>query len=395
MMEQLVPKLRFPEFKEDWIQKPLKEIGKIIGGGTPSTSVESYWEGNIPWISSSDIFNNNINNISVSKYISEDAIKNSATKLIKKNSLLVVSRVGVGKFAVNNFDLCTSQDFANIIVDDNKSNTKYLAYSLLSKRSVLLNISQGTSIKGFTNNDLYNLKLTLPTLQEQTKIADFLGAVDKQLDILNQKKEKLNLYKKGVMQQLFAQQLRFKDDNGNNYPDWQEKTLGEVANIIMGQSPDSNSYNLEGQGLPLIQGNADIVNRISSPRQYTNHITKVSEAGDILFTVRAPVGAVGINNVKSCIGRGVASIRSNENQIFLYQYLLFIENDWEKFSQGSTFTAINSKDLKNYKFFVPKDKEQKKISNFLSAIDKQIESVSAQIQKTENYKKGLLQQMFV
>ena len=126
-MENLQPKLRFPEFKEDWIQKPLKEIGKIIGGGTPSTSVESYWEGNIPWISSSDIFNNNINNISVSKYISEDAIKNSATKLIKKNSLLVVSRVGVGKFAVNNFDLCTSQDFANIIVDDNKSNTKYLA----------------------------------------------------------------------------------------------------------------------------------------------------------------------------------------------------------------------------------------------------------------------------
>src|SRR5690606_42049356 len=127
----------------------------------------------------------------------------------------------------------------------------------------------------------------------KNQLAEFLKTVEKQLDILNKKKEKLNTFKKGVMPPLFSQQVRYTDENGNDFPEWEEKTLGEVANIIMGQSPDSNSYNLEGQGLPLIQGNADIVNRISSPRQYTNHITKVSEAGDILFTVRAPVGAVG------------------------------------------------------------------------------------------------------
>src|SRR5690606_7352962 len=116
--------------------------------------------------------------------------------------------------------------------------------------------------------------------------------------------------------------------------------------------------------------------------------TKTSEIGSILFTVRAPVGYVGKNNIKSCIGRGVCSINSFFNNEFLYQYLLWIEDKWDSKSQGSTFSAINSQELKRTKIFNPFLEEQTKIANFLSAIDRQIEQVDKQIDKTKAFKKG-------
>jgi len=107
-------------FKDDngnefpkWEKKKLGEIGRIIGGGTPDSGKKNYWQGKIPWISSSDLAENDVINISITRYISEKALKESATKLIPKNSVLIVSRVGTGKFAVTNEEVCTSQDFSN------------------------------------------------------------------------------------------------------------------------------------------------------------------------------------------------------------------------------------------------------------------------------------------
>ncbi|MFV0217096.1 restriction endonuclease subunit S [Empedobacter falsenii] len=388
-MENLQPKLRFPEFEKDWETKKLQDFCTFFSGGTPTSTNKKYYNGNIPFIKSGEISSDR-----TEQFITEDGLKNSSAKLVNEGDILYAlygatsGQVSVSKLngAINQAVLC---------IRPNNSNNNLLKEILsFNKQNIIDKYIQGGQ-GNLSGAIVKNLSFNFPTLQEQTKIADFLGAVDKQLDILNQKKEKLNLYKKGVMQQLFSQQLRFKNDNGNDFPDWEEKTLGEVCTIIMGQSPDSNSYNSEGLGLPLIQGNADIINRKSNPRQHTSQITKISEIGDILFTVRAPVGAVGINYLESCIGRGVAAIRANQSQQYMYQFLLFIENDWDKLSQGSTFTAINSKDLKNYKLFIPSIAEQTKIANFLSAIDTQIQAVENQITKTETYKKGLLQQMFV
>jgi type I restriction enzyme S subunit len=191
--------------------------------------------------------------------------------------------------------------------------------------------------------------------------------------------------------------LRFKDVDGCDYPDWEEKQLGEVSNINMGQSPDSSSYNTNKNGLYLIQGNADIKLRKTAPRIWTNQPTKKCKYGDIIMTVRAPVGAIAMSLHDACIGRGVCSIRSNcENNLsYLYQFLLSFEKKWMKFEQGSTFTAVNSKDVKNLKVNIPFIQEQQKIANFLSSIDKKIEQINNQITQTKQYKKALLQQMFV
>ena len=199
------------------------------------------------------------------------------------------------------------------------------------------------------------------------------------------------------MQKIFSQEIRFKDDNGHEFPKWEKKKLGEVAEVIMGQSPDSNSYNTEGIGRPLIQGNADIKNRMSNPRNWTAITTKECYVGDLLMTVRAPVGAIAKSMHNACIGRGVCAIRNKSqcNIEFLYQFFLGYELRWANIEQGSTFTAVSGADIKKLKISVPNLIEQTKIANFLSAIDDKINRTQKQIEKAEVWKKGLMQQMFV
>jgi restriction endonuclease S subunit len=233
--------------------------------------------------------------------------------------------------------------------------------------------------------------------REGKKIADFLTAVDGRIGQLSQKKALLEDYKKGVMQQLFTQALRFKDDHGNDFPEWEEKTLGDVCSIVMGQSPASSSYNSEGIGLPLVQGNADIKERKTRPRAWTTEATKSCIKGDLILTVRAPVGAVAKSEHEACLGRGVAAIRNHKGAVqeFIYQWLLDQEPKWTRLEQGSTFTAVSGTDIRTLSISVPSNPEQTKIANFLTALDRKIESVSSQISHTQTFKKGLLQQMFV
>ena len=182
--------------------------------------------------------------------------------------------------------------------------------------------------------------------------------------------------------------LRFKEFSD----EWEEKKLGEISEIIMGQSPDSKNYNEKNIGLPLIQGNADCKNRKVYPRLYTSEITKESIPNDIIMTVRAPVGAIAFSNIHSCIGRGVCAIRNTNN--FIYHYLIKLENSWEKISQGSTFTAVNSNDIKKLQLILPNIQEQEKIANFLSSVDKKISLTEEKLELFREYKKGVMQKIF-
>ena len=307
-------------------------------------------------------------------------------------------------------------------------------------RLEVMKIAQGTKVLGISKNRLDKIPLIIPTPPEQNKIATFLTAVDKRINLLQKKKAELEQYKKGILQLIMdngklknKKSIRFKPskveideliengkvelmENGEwkvendcpvifnsqlsifNYKDWEEKNLGEVAEIKMGQSPDSTSYNLTNNGLPLIQGNADIINCFSSPRQYTNNPTKNCEIGDLILTVRAPVGAIAKSKHNACIGRGVCSIKNNNysDLEYIYQFLLWYEPKWISLEQGSTFTAVSGKDIRNLKLVIPNSKsEQQKIANFLSSIDKSINNLQLTIDNSQLFKKGLLQKMFV
>ena len=175
-----------------------------------------------------------------------------------------------------------------------------------------------------------------------------------------------------------------------------EDILGNIAKIEMGQSPDSKYYNSDSKGLPLIQGNADIKDRKSISRIWTTQITKECDEGDILMTVRAPVGKIGISSYHSCIGRGVCAFKAiNVDSNYLYYLLLSKEESWQIYEQGSTFTAVGSKEIFNFPLtlitLVP---EQTQIANILNNCDIIIEKTQAAISKYKAIKQGMLQDLF-
>ncbi|MCG3677503.1 restriction endonuclease subunit S [Aliarcobacter butzleri] len=185
-------------------------------------------------------------------------------------------------------------------------------------------------------------------------------------------------------------QIRFKGFSG----EWEESKLNEKAFITMGQSPVSSSYNENSIGLPLIQGNADCKERKTSPRIFASQFTKECFINDIVMTVRAPVGYVSKSLHHACIGRGVCSIKSKEDGEFLFQFLINYENQWLKFSQGSTFTAVNSDDIKNLNLIIPNHNEQTKIGDYFQQLDKLIEQKEKKYQKLKQFKKAMLDKMF-
>lgn len=195
-------------FKDDegkdfpaWEEKKLGEIATFCGGGTPSKDVEYFWKGNIPWVSSSDI-TDNVKQITISRFISAEAIKKSATKLIPKQSILIVSRVGVGKVALTNCDLCTSQDFTNIVeVQGNRTFLCYLLKNVMERKALS---TQGTSIKGITSNEIKSIVLDMPVIDEQNKIALFLSLLDEKIEKENECLEHWQQVKKGLLQQMFV-----------------------------------------------------------------------------------------------------------------------------------------------------------------------------------------------
>lgn len=413
-MENLQPKLRFPEFKDDWSNSEINNILNYVDyrGKTPEKV-----ENGILLITAKNIKFGYIDYEVSKEYINpKDYNEVMRRGLPKKGDILITTEAPLGNVAqIDNENIALAQRVIKYSAKEKTIiNNDFIKHIFLSDtfQKKLLEKASGSTALGIKGKELHKLNLSYPTLQEQTKIADFLGAVDKQLDILNQKKEKLNTYKKGVMQQLFAQQLRFKDDNGNNYPDWQEKTLGEIGNSFNGLTGKTAKDFGEGKKYiqykqifdkPYIDFNdCGFVNIIENEKQNECKI------GDVFFTVSSETKEeIAMSSViessvdfpvylnSFCFG-----IRFKENVLIPKFSRFYFRNEIFRKSvivlaQGSTRFNLSKVNFMKLAITIPSIEEQTKIANFLSAIDKQIEAVENQITKTETYKKGLLQQMFV
>ena len=173
---------------------------------------------------------------------------------------------------------------------------------------------------------------------------------------------------------------------------FQKKKLGEIANIIMGQSPESKFYNKKNMGLPLIQGNADIQDRETIVRTFTSKYPKCANKGDTIMSVRAPVGEIAKAVFDCCIGRGVCAISYFND--YIYHYMIFIEKRWASRSTGSTFDSINAKEVNNLELFLPESKEEQTIiSRILSDVDELIKQLDYFITKKKNIKQGAMQEL--
>ena len=241
-------------------------------------------------------------------------------------------------------------------------------------RGVAERAAEGARNHGLLNisaEDFFDIDLSVPKdVAEQKQIGAFICQLDNLITLHQRKYEKLHNIKKSMLEKMFPK-------NGSNVPEirfkgfteaWEQRKLGDVVQITMGQSPDGSTYSDEPSDYILVQGNADLQNGWVCPRIWTTQITKKADAGDLIMSVRAPAGAMGKTAYNAVIGRGVAAIKGNE---FIYQLLVKMDADgfWKTLSCGSTFESLNSDNIKNVEVKIPTTAEQIKIGGYFQLLD--------------------------
>jgi type I restriction enzyme S subunit len=253
----------------------------------------------------------------------------------------------------------------------------------------IMRMTAKSSVDSVRRDMISRMQVALPpTEPEQRAIATALIDVDGLLGGLDRLIAKKRDLKQATMQQLLTGQTRLPGYSG----EWEVKRLGNVAEIVMGQSPSSSNYNTTGVGLPLIQGNADIDNRKTIKRIFTTQITKGGKSGDILMSVRAPVGEVSRAVFDVCLGRGVCAIRYDND--FMFHCLIYLEPTWARHSKGSTFDSVNSADVKALEVQLPPTlTEQTAIAEVLTEMDAELAVLEQRQEKTRALKQAMMQEL--
>ena len=385
------PKLRFPGFTDPWEQRKFKSLFQ--------KNLERN-DGQFP-------FNKTI---SISRMIYSESGNGANTESLDNYKVLRVGDIAFeghenkdfkfGRFVMNDVgNGIMSPRFTVLrpLIDMELNFWKeYINYEPIMQKKLVYSTKKGTMMNELVIEDFLNQYVAVPLVQEQQKIGYLLKCMTDDITLHQRKLEHLKLKKKSLLQKLFPKEgevypeLRFPGFTGP----WEQCKLADVANIIMGQSPSSQNYTDNPNDDILVQGNADLIDGQVVPRLWTKEITKSIDEGNIIMTVRAPVGDVAKTAYKVVLGRGVAGIKGDE---YIYQFLLKLKYNhyWRSLSSGSTFESINSNDIKNLIIDIPCDEERTKIGNLLRTTDSLINLYQRKLEHLKLLKKALLQQLFV
>ena len=385
------PKLRFPGFTYPWEQRKFRSLFQ--------KNLERN-DGQFP-------FNKTI---SISRMIYSESGNGASTESLDNYKVLRVGDIAFeghenkdfkfGRFVMNDVgNGIMSPRFTVLrpLIDMELNFWKeYINYEPIMQKKLVYSTKKGTMMNELVVEDFLNQYVAVPSVQEQQKIGYLLKCMTDDITLHQRKLEHLKLKKKSLLQKLFPKEgevypeLRFPGFTGP----WEQCKLADVANIIMGQSPSSQNYTDNPNDDILVQGNADLIDGQVVPRLWTKEITKSIDEGNIIMTVRAPVGDVAKTAYKVVLGRGVAGIKGDE---YIYQFLLKLKYNhyWRSLSSGSTFESINSNDIKNLIIDIPCDEERTKIGNLLRKTDSLINLYQRKLEHLKLLKKALLQQLFV
>ena len=404
----MFPKLRFKEFDENWKEVTLKNcITSIDSGWSPQC--ESYPANSSEWgvLKTTSVDWSGFN----SSFNKKLPLELTPRKEIEVKPLdILVTRAGpterVGVVSVVPHSVRSKLMISDKLIrlkSNEENNPLFLGISLSSVKcqNQLQSKTSGLA-KSQTNISqkiLGEVLLKLPSKEEQTKIASFLSAVDEKISQLTKKHELLSQYKQGMMQKLFSQQLRFKADDGSEFGEWEDKKLGEISKTFSGGTPQSSNKSFYEGTIPFIKSGEISKN---TTEQCINDLAlekssaKLVKKGDLLYALYgATSGQVAISQIDGAINQAVLCIRSELNTKYLLNFLLLKKEEilttYLQGGQGNLSASI----LKEIYIPTPCLAEQTKIANFLSAIDQKIEVVAQQIEQAKQWKKGLLQNMFI
>ena len=309
---------------------PMVELGDvcddILSGGTPSTKNEVYWNGDIPWITSADIVN--VKTAKPRKYITEEAISKSATNLIKKGNVIVVTRVGLGKLFRNDFDVCISQDSQGLILKD-AVNADYLVYVLKDRVENFKKVSQGSTIQGVTKGQLSEVQIPLPPLEVQREI---VAEIEGYQRVIDGARAVIDNYRPQIVVD----------------PEWPMVELGNICKLISGQHIDKSNYNMDGSGIGYLTGPADFGGTYASVSKWTTKPKVLAEKGDILITVKGSgLGKVNLLSIeRAAISRQLMAIRVYDAvPEFIYSNLIQMYDHIQKLGGGAAIPGITRDDV--------------------------------------------------
>ncbi len=378
-----VPKLRFKEFNEEWEEKTFKELTKINQGLQIPIS-DRYLE----QVENSFFYITNefLKDGSKNKYF----IKNPPESVLCKEEDILMTRTGNTGQVVTNITGAFHNNFFKIKYSKDLNKNFLVEFLRLeSTQNMILRYAGTSTIPDLNHGDFYRLKINLPSKQEQEKIALFFTSIDTKIEQLSKKEELLKQYKKSVMQKIFNQEIRFKDDDGSEFCEWEEKKLGQIGKFHAGGDLTKLNYSKEKSNeyvYPIYaNGSGEGLYGYATTFQYKSNCVTVSGRGTL---GHANLRKENFNAIVRLI---VIEPKSNICGNFLKEAINRIN-----FSIESTgVPQLTIPQISLYKVFLPCLEEQNKIANFLSAIDSKIEQVQKQLNSTKEFKKALLQQMFI
>lgn len=400
-----VPKLRFKEFSGEWEDKLFGEIYTFLQTNSFSRALLNYEFGEVKNIHYGDIHTKFKSNFYLEKenvpYINEDIDISKLTNdnFCREKDLVIADASedykDIGK-TIEIIDLNNEKLVAGLhtyIARDTKDKMAlgFGGYFMQTYniRLQMMKFATGISVLGISKSNLVKIKIKIPQKQEQEKIAIFLSSIDEKIEKLTKKDELLQQYKKSIMQKIFSQEIRFKDDKGKEFPEWEEKKLGNLCDVIKGEQLNKDNLTEIGD-YPAINGGINPSGFTDKWNTLKNTIT-ISEGGNSC----GYVNFIKINFWSGGHNYSLQNLKENIENIYLFQYLKYNESQIMNLRVGSGLPNIQKRDIVNFKISLPCIEEQNKIANFLSSIDDKIEENQKVLEKVKEFKKSLLQQMFV
>lgn len=396
MMKNNTPKLRFKEFTYEWQEKKLGDIVEFKNGKAHEKDISE--DGKYIVINS--------------KFVSTDGrVKKFSDKQIcpvyKNDIVMVMSDIPNGKaiakcfFVKNDNRYTLNQRICSLTAKKNISSPSYLA-SVINRNKFYLKFDDGVSQTNLKRNDVLDLSVLLPEIEEQEKIARFLTVVDEKISHLEAKKTQFEKYKKGVMQAIFSQKIRFKDENGKNYPDWENKKLKDFLEYKNGGSFEDKVV-VNGKYYLVTLNSIDINGNLQKTHKRVDVTDNSLKKGDLVMVLSdiAHGNFLGLTDIIPADNyvlnqrMGALKPKGNGNSQFLRIYINYNQKYFKRHGQGTSQQNLAKGDIENFKIQTPILGEQEKIAGFLTSLNNKIDLINKELEQAKEFKKGLLQQMFV
>jgi type I restriction enzyme S subunit len=407
-----IPKLRFPGFDGEWEVQKLGDVAsKINSGKTPLGGESVYTNSGILFIRSQNVTDNKLS-LENSTFIPEEINATMKNSVVLPNDILLnITGASLGRSCVvpEHFTKGNVNQHVCIIRLDKKYNPRFVQPILSSTKgqNIFTSLQTGSGREGLNFESIKGIEIAFPTLHEQERIAGFLSAVDEKISQLKEKKALLEAYKKGVMQQLFSRELRFKDADGQDYPDWEERKLGEVFYSEKGKGISKNKIVDNGIYECVLYGELytrykEVIFDIVSKTNEDDGL--MSKEGDLLIPSSTTTTGIDLANITALnksnvrLGGDITVLRSNEkiSNIFYAYYLTnYKKDEIASYAQGSTIVHLYFSHIKEMNIHLPTLPEQVRIASFLSDLDERIGQVGQSLSMLEAWKRGLLQGLFV